>query len=530
MFTNGSRRGVGRIGRGMIGAAGLAMIAGQALAQDGKPAGGQGGGTTITIYSSAQPGAIPAAVYRPTPASMGLYNPWQGRPLPGYAVVKVERPVTLGKGRSVLEFTDVAALIDPTTVSFESLTAPATTRVLEQNFQFDLVSSQKMLERFVGKAIEVDGQSVTLLNATAGGLLLKESNGQIRMLTDMSKTSIRFPADGSAGLILKPTLIWNLSAEQEGEHKARVGYQTEGITWWADYNLVFKEGANANSGTLDVGAWVSILNQSGGSYENAKLKLVAGDVHRAPQPGQTRAGGRYELAAKAGIGGEEDGFQQKDFFEYHLYTLGRPTTIPESSTKQVELFTPARNVPAEKILVYYGLEEGFRASFFPNAMTDRNFGIQGNKKVDTYLKFKNAKEQGLGIPLPAGRVRVSKMDAADKSLEFIGEDVLDHTPQNEDVLIKMGSAFDVVGERIQADFSVDERAHRMEETIQIKLRNHKKEAVTVIVKENLYRWTNWEIVQKSADFTKVDARTIQFPVRAEPEKEVVVTYKVRYTW
>ncbi len=508
----------------------LSMVAGSAmsLAQDAKPAGGAPS-TTITIYSSALPGAIPAAVYRPTPASMGLYNPWQGRPLPGYAVVRVERPVTLAKGRSVLEFTDVAALIDPTTVSFESLTAPATTRVLEQNFQFDLVSSQKMLERFVGKNIEVDGQSVTLLNAMPGGLLLKEASGQIRMLTDMSKTSIRFPADGAAGLILKPTLIWNLSAEQEGEHKARVGYQTEGITWWADYNLVFKEGANANSGTLDVGAWVSILNQSGGSYENAKLKLVAGDVHRAPRPGENRMGGRLEMAKAAAMADESDGFAQKDFFEYHLYTLGRPTTIPESSTKQVEPFTPARNVPAEKVLVYYGLDEGYRG-FFPSPMQDRNFGTQGNKKVDIYLKFKNAKEQGLGVPLPAGRVRVSKLDSADKSLEFIGEDAIDHTPQGEDVLIKMGNAFDVVGERTQMDFSIDERAHRMEETIQVKIRNRKKEAVNVIVKENLYRWTNWEIVQKSADFVKVDARAIQFPVRAEPDKEVVVTYKVRYTW
>jgi hypothetical protein len=486
-------------------------------------------GTAITIYSSAQPGAIPAAVYRPTPPSMGLYNPWQGRPLPGYAVVKQERPVTIGKGRSTVQFADVAALIDPTTVSFESLSAPATTRVLEQNFQFDLVSSQKMLERFVGKSIEVDGQSVTLLSAANGGLLVKEGSGQIRMLTDLSKTTVRFPEAGS-GLILKPTLLWTIASESEGEQKARVSYQTEGITWWADYNLVFAEGANANSGTLDVGAWVSILNQSGATYDNARLKLVAGDVHRAPT-NDARMPGRYELAAKA-MADESSGFQQKDFFEYHLYTLGRSTTIPDNSTKQIELFVPARNIKAEKVLVYYGLDEGFRG-VFPSPMLDRNFGSQGNKKIDIYLKFKNAKDEGgrgLGVPLPAGRVRVSKLDQADKTLEFIGEDVIDHTPANEDVLIKMGSAFDVVGERAQTDFSIDERAHRIEETIQIKLRNHKKEAVNVIVKENLYRWTNWEIVQKNADFTKTDSRTIQFNVRAEPEKEAVVTYKVRYTW
>jgi hypothetical protein len=501
-----------------------ALLAQDAPAQAAKPS------TTITIYSSAQPGAIPASLYRPTPPSMNQYNPWQGRPLPGYAVVKQERPMTIAKGRSTVQFTDVAALIDPTTVSFESLTAPATTRVLEQNFQFDLVSSQKMLERFVGKSIEVDGQSVTLLSAAGGSLLVKEGSGQIHMLTDLSKTQIRFPEAGS-GLILKPTLLWTLSSESEGEQKARVAYQTEGITWWADYNIVFTEGPNANSGTLDVGAWVSILNQSGATYDEARLKLIAGDVHRAPAPGQNGVVGRL-AAARAEYDAAEQGFEQKDFFEYHLYTLGRATTIPDNSTKQIELFSPARGVKAEKVLVYYGLDDGFRRGF-PSPMTDRNFGSQGNKKVDTYLKFKNAKDdggKGLGVPLPAGRVRVSKLDPADKSLEFIGEDVIDHTPANEDVLIKMGSAFDVVGERTQTDFSIDERAHRIEETIQIKLRNHKKDAVNVIVKENLYRWTNWEIVQKNTDFTKTDARTIQFSVRAEPEKEAIVTYKVRYTW
>ncbi len=223
------------------------------------------------------------------------------------------------------------------------------------------------------------------------------------------------------------------------------------------------------------------------------------------------------------------GFEEKAFFEYHLYTLGRPTTLPDNSTKQIELFPVARQVPCEKVMVYYGLDQGFRG-FFPSPMTDRNFGAQGNKKVDIYLRFKNEEQIGMGMPLPAGRIRVSKLDPADDSLEFIGEDAIDHTPRNEEVLIKLGSAFDVVGERTQLDFQIDTRRNWMEETIEIKIRNHKTEPVKVIAKENLYRWVNWEIKEPTHKFEKADARTIHFPVTVAPDGEVVIRYKVRYTW
>jgi hypothetical protein len=223
------------------------------------------------------------------------------------------------------------------------------------------------------------------------------------------------------------------------------------------------------------------------------------------------------------------GFVEKSFFEYHLYTLGRPTTLAENATKQIELFSPATGVPAEKVLVYYGLSQGYRG-YFPNPMTDRNLGFQANTKVDIYLKFRNSEESGLGIPLPKGRIRVSKLDPADGSLEFIGEDVIDHTPKNEDVLIKLGSAFDVVGERVQTDFRIDTNNHWMDETIEIKVRNHKDEAVNVIVKENLYRWVNWEITKTTTDFEKVDARTVHFPVSIEPDGEAVIRYTVHYSW
>ena len=221
------------------------------------------------------------------------------------------------------------------------------------------------------------------------------------------------------------------------------------------------------------------------------------------------------------------GFSEKSFFEFHLYTLERPTTLSNNSTKQIELFDQARQVPAKKVLLYYGLGQSY---FYPNPVTDRNFGIQSNKKVDVYLEFRNDKQYGLGVPLPAGRIRVSKLDAADGSLEFIGEDRIDHTPKDEEVRVKLGSAFDVVGERRQTDFSVDSKAQWMEEQIEIKLRNHKEQPVRVIVKENLYRWSNWKILSKTHEFVKEDARTISFPVDVPKDGETLVRYRVRYTW
>jgi hypothetical protein len=236
------------------------------------------------------------------------------------------------------------------------------------------------------------------------------------------------------------------------------------------------------------------------------------------------------MAAKSMAREERDaGFAEKSFFEYHLYTLGRTTTLPDNSTKQVELFPAARSVPCEKTLVYYGLAPGYYG-YSASPHTDRNLGVQSNKKVDVYLGFKNTAEHNMGMPLPSGRIRVSKLDAADRTLEFIGEDVIDHTPRNEKVLVKLGSAFDVVGERRQVDFKVDTSRKTMSEEIEVKLRNQKKERVTVLVKENLYRWVNWQITAKTHDYEKQDARTVHFPVKVDPGAEVTLRYTVQYTW
>ena len=507
----------------------LALSAGLAAAQP------QGDSTSLTIYSVAAPGAVPASLYRPVPPSLQhavrpVYDPRYGyyaqpQGVPGYAVIRQDRTIEIPKGRSTLTFDGVAALIEPTTVMFTSLTDPAGTSVIEQNYQFDLASPQKMIERYVGKQISIDGLDGELLSSSAaGGVLIREPSGKVRWLQGFN--TVTFPSLAE-GMMLKPTLVWDMHSQKGGEQRTRVSYQTEGITWWSDYNFVWKPGKTVNDGTLDVGAWVSILNQSGAAYPDAQLKLIAGDVHRAPPPGQVypaTAGMRREAAAMDQVAG----FQEKSFFEYHLYTLGRPTTIPENSTKQVELFETARGVPAKKVLVYYGTQ-GW-ASFFASPATDRDLGLQGNKKVDVYLTFKNSKENGMGMPLPSGRIRVNQQDDADGALEFIGEDVIDHTPKDEGVLVKMGEAFDVVGERTQTDFAINVGERWMTENVEIKIRNHKAEAVDVIIKENLYRWVNWEVLEKTHPFDKQDSRTIHFPVRVEPDKEVTVRYKVRYTW
>jgi len=490
-----------------------------------------GGATMLTIYSTAEPGAIPPELYRPVGPS-GEYSARFRQQIPGYAVVKQERQIELAAGRGTVRFSDVPARIDPTTVTFASLTDPEGTHVLDQDYQFDLVSTDKLMERYLDKQIQVRqtrGDKTDEVNgkllSKAGGLVLQMENGQVEVVS--SYTNVTFPKL-PGGLITKPTLVWDLVAAKGGPHRTRVAYQTEGMTWWADYNVTFAEGADANSGVLDVGAWVSIINQSGAGYPDAKLKLIAGEVHRAPRPQAAMGGPKGRMMVER-AGESEAGFEEKAFFEYHLYTLGRPTTLPDNSTKQIELFPVARKVPCEKVLVYYGLPEQYRG-FFGSPMSDRNFGTECNKKVDIYLRFKNAKEIGMGMPLPAGRIRVSKLDPADSTLEFIGEDKIDHTPKDEEVLIKLGTAFDVVGERKQTDFKIDTHRDWMDETIEIKLRNHKQEPVKVIVKENLYRWTNWNITQSSQEYKKIDARTIHFPVTVEKDGEVTIQYTVHYSW
>ncbi len=471
----------------------------------------------LTIYSSARPGALSPQAFR---------DDGDGTNVPGYAVVRTDRDFALKPGRNVLRVDDVAALIDPTTVAF-SVPGDPGARVVEQSFEFDLTSSAKLLARYLGREITVEqprGQGVEQVTGellgTRGALTLREAGGSVRILP--GHAGVRLPGLPD-GLITRPTLVWELDGARGGSERARFSYQTAGLTWWADYNLTYSE-PRPGACRVDAGAWVTIVNRSGAAFRDARLKLVAGDVQHVQAPGRI-----MPEAAAMRPQARADGFQERAFFEYHLYTLGRPASLADNATKQIELFPVARNVGCEKTLVYAGQAGAFGNYGAP--MIDRNFGLQAQPKVDVFLRLRNAQDNGLGLPLPAGRVRVSQRDEADGALELVGEDVIDHTARDETVQVRLGSAFDVVGERRQVDFRIDSAARWMEEDIEVKVRNHKRDqAVPVLVREGLYRWGQWRIVKASGDYVREDARTIRFPVRVAPGGEAVVRYTVRYRW
>lgn len=470
----------------------------------------------LTVYSSASPGEIRVET---------LAN--YGTNLPGYALVQDRRPLTLAKGLGSVRVSDVATRIDPTTVSFASLTDPDGTRVLEQNYEFDLVSQTKLLERYLGQRITVEqlnGDSIeriegTLLSAS-GGLILARDSGEVVTLNSWNK--VQFPAL-PGGLITKPTLVWLVNAQRGGEHDAKLSYQTGGMTWWTDYNISLREGDGRCD--MDLAAWVTLVNQSGASYPNARLKLVAGEVNRAPVPQPMMRGAMMAVPAPAAMA--EAGFEESSLFEYHLYTLGRRTDLPENSTKQLELFPAATRVACRKHLVFTADPAPWHYGNEP--VYERSFGASRGGKTSAWLEFENAEKNRLGVPLPAGRIRVNQQ-GPDGSLEFIGEDLIGHTPRNETVRIKLGESFDIVGERTQTHFNYDEKARVIEERFEISVRNRKKTGERVVVREHLSRWSGWTITDKTHDYAKRDAQTVDFTLDIPADGTATVGYTVRYRW
>jgi hypothetical protein len=328
-----------------------------------------------------------------------------------------------------------------------------------------------------------------------------------------------FPALAGDG-ILKPTLTWTLGTAQPAKFEAELGYITGGLGWQAAYNLVAPEKGEL----LDIVGWVTVNNQSGKVFENAVVKLMAGDVNRvqptAP-PRAMRGVVMQEMAMSA------PAVTEKAFDEFHLYSLARPVTLRDRETKQVE-FMRATNVKAPVIYVYDGA--AMFGSYRGGMMRDPGYGTQSNKKVWVMREFRNSVDNNLGLPLPKGRLRFYRRDDADGRIEFTGENELDHTAKNELIRVKTGDAFDVVGERIRTNFNGNNRQDFAEEDFEIKVRNRKTEPVTVRIVEHLYRWSNWAITQKSDEFTKKDAQTVEFNVTVPADAEKVVTYRVRYEW
>jgi hypothetical protein len=471
----------------------------------------------LTIYSSAAPGTLSSN------------NPNVNEILPGYAYVIDRRELTLQLGQNEIHYTHIPSYIDPTTVQFRSLTDVGGTEILQQKYRFDLLNNQTLLESYLGKEITVEqghGSDLgsftgTLLN-TQNGLTLQDKNKQIVTVSNYS--AIRLPLIENEEF-KQPTLIWNIVAKKQGLHQTETRYQTKGITWWADYNALFEEKKDPNSGTLELNSWVTVMNKTGLNFDNADLKLVAGDVNTAQTPQQLPRA-NLMMAAKVGYSGSA-GFTEKPFFEYHVYALNGKISLANNATQQIKFLPKFSKIPVEKLYIYDS-NPGMLYTGYNN--TERYVNTNMPAKVDVYLKWKNTNRVGLGMPLPAGRVRISAISKSNKTPEFIGEDIIDHTARDEEIQIKMGSAFDVSVEKKQTDFSLDENRHIMEESFEIGFKNHKDHDVKVFIQENFYRTANWEILKNSNPFEKINSGTVKFPLVVKAGSDAKVQYTVRYTW
>jgi hypothetical protein len=438
------------------------------------------------------------------------------------ALVRQERSVAVRPGVFKYLFEDVTTRIDATSVALETLSGPPL-RILEQNYAYDLISDQKVLEKSLGRTVTFFERIGDTEKAYTGTLLSITGNRPVIRTAEglFIGSPAKYLLDTlPPGLIVKPTLVWLLEGQREGSQEVALSYLTGGLSWDANYVLLL----DASEKKAGFTGWVTLQNQSGLTFENATLKLLAGDVHRAerPEPRPVLYAAAKEMAAPA------NQFQEKSLFEYHLYTLERPATLADNETKQIELAT-APAVPVQKTYVYDGANLSGYGGWYYGSRENRDLGVPSNRKVSVFLEFDNREAGGLGIPLPKGTVRVFQKDT-DGSAQLVGEDAIDHTPKDEHVRIKMGEAFDVVGERKQTSFKVIVSSHVYDESFEITLRNHKKSPVNVRVTEVLYRWSDWEITRESVKHEKVDSQTVVFPVTVPADGEAKVTYTVRYTW
>lgn len=437
----------------------------------------------------------------------------------GTALVQDRRTFNFDAGSNVINFTDVAAGIDPTSVTFTSLTDPTGTTVLEQNYVFDLVDSSALLTRYLDQQIVViatDGTQYTgqLLSGRNGEIILRQADGQVIVIGMTNVRDLRFP-DLPGGLITRPTLRWLVDSAAGGEQQVQLTYLTSGLNWTADYNLLLA----TDNASLDLNGWVTLTNYSGTAYTDAVVKLIAGDVNRIVEAAPMMDMMRME-GALADTGG---GVAQREFSEYQLYEIGRPVTVGANETKQVEFVTGA-DIPARTFFVYNAT-----TPYYGSPIIDQYYGSTGITTVMNYLEFTTDSDGGLGADLPAGRVRVYQEDTDGAAL-LIGENTITHTPEGEDVQIYLGNAFDLVGEHIQKSYNLI-ASNVLEETYEIHIRNRKDEgSVEVRVPENLFRWSNWEILNASHPYTQINSNTIEYRVDVPAGGETVITYTVRYTF
>ena len=430
------------------------------------------------------------------------------------ALVKDQRKIQLDSGQNTLAFRDVSAQMRPETALLRSLSAPGRLTLLEQNFDFDLLTPQKLLDKYVGKTVSVIRTNpATGAETTESAQVLAASNGVVMKIGDRIETGlpgrIVYP-DVPANLRDRPTLVMSLNNAGAPQQEVELSYLTGGLGWKADYVAEL----NAAEDRLDLSGWVTLTNTSGATYRNAKLQLVAGDVNRVREEIRPmRAMAKMDMAVAAA-----PAMAEESLLEYHLYTLQRPTTIAENQTKQVALLSAA-GVPARKELLLQGADYYYQSSV----------GDLGQKiKVGAFIEFDNNEASRLGLPLPKGVMRVYKKDTAGNA-QFVGEDRIDHTPKNEKVRLKLGDAFDVIADKKQTDFkklpNPAKGTAAFESAYEITLKNAKKEAVTVTVQEPIPG--DWKMLKASHPHDKVTSNTAVWKITVPAEGKAVLNYRVQ---
>ena len=433
------------------------------------------------------------------------------------ALVRDVRQIHLASGVFPLRFEDVAASIMPATVHFRSLSEPTKLGVVEQNYEYDLLDAQKLLQKYVGREItlvrgEQDANSTKWVETKA--VLLADNNNQPvwkignEIVTGMPTSWYRF-SELPGNLYSRPTLVWTLENRGAAAQKVEASYLTSNMSWNADYVLTVSRDEKAS----DLDGWVTLANNSGTSYENAKLQLVAGEVHQVatavPMP---KAAIRMEASVPA-----QPQFEQENMSEYHLYTLGRRTSIQNNESKQISLLS-ATSVPVEKFLAVEGQPYYYR--------NQQGIGNPIPVPVKVYYRFKNEEKGGLGMPLPAGTVRVYQADSKG-GIQFVGEDRINHTPKDETLKIYVGNAFDIVCERKLIDYKkLANNLFEME--YQITVRNHKDVPVVIEAREPI--GGDWEVLNSNLKWTKLDATTISFEMPIEKNGTTTLDYRVRVKW
>jgi hypothetical protein len=463
-----------------------------------------------------------------------------------FAVAKQRLVLDLKPGQNRIDVTDITAHVEPDSVFLRSLDDGRRLTILEQNYRSDSVSELLLLSLYEGKVIDflapdktiVQGriirsgfvphastmygqnyyQQASFMQQGASQPVI-EVNGKLQFTLPGQPL---FPALAD-DTVLKPTLSWELDTDKPGTAAAELSYVTGGMNWEASYNVI----APAKGTNLDLLGWVTLDNQSGKTFRDARIKLMAGDVNKI-QPNQFSGVGGAVGAARENAAAPQ--VTEKSFDEYHLYTLERPTTLFDRETKQVE-FVRASGIKSKTVYVYDGwqVDPNYPNWSMENIRTQEAFGAQSNPKVWVMQEFTNSSENQLGMPLPKGRVRFYRRDDSGQ-LEFTGENQIDHTPKDELIRLYTGNAFDLTGERHRLDYRLDSRGRSVDETFEIKVRNHKTTASEVRIVEHLYRWTNWEIIRNSDPFTKVDSQTAAFTVQIPADGERVVNYQVHYSW